>query len=398
MNKVLSGIKVLECAHFISGTHCAQILSDHGAEVVKLEPLDGDPSRKSPPIWNDWSLYFAAHNRGKKSIAANIKTVDGRRILDRLIEWADVIVTNYTSGAVERLGLDYASASRLNRRVVVVRISAFGATGSERDVPGFDGTIQARTGLAHMIGPPDRPPTVTSVPVIDYLAAVEGAFAAMLGLQGREQTGEGQELDVSMMDAASTVLGYLYAEVLTRGNDPMRSGSRAPYAVTGAYEAKDGWVYIAPIGVGPWTALCELIGRPEWADDGAPYRDPEIRVRERSVVEAALTDWTRKRTRDELTDILFRAGVPCGRVNSVFDAAGDGLLREREMLQTVRLGSSGHAAPMPGVEIKLNGSGSGSNGTEEVVPELGGQTGEVLSSLGFSDEEMTAWRTGGIVR
>jgi CoA:oxalate CoA-transferase len=393
---ILRGVKFLECAHFISGTHCAQVLADHGAEVIKLEPLDGDPSRKSPPIWNGWSLYFAAHNRGKKSVAVNLKTPEGERILHRLLAWADVVVTNYTSGAVERLGLDFDSASKANPRIVVVRISAFGATGSERDVPGFDGTVQARTGLAHMIGPPDRPPTVTSVPLVDYLAAVEGALAAMLGLRARDANGRGCELDVSMLDAASTVLGYLYAEALVRGGDPIRSGSRAPYAVTGAYEARDGSIYIAPISPAAWAELCALIGHPDWGAEGAPYRNAEIRVRERAVIEDAITEWTKQHTRHELLAILSAAGIPCGSVNSVTEAAHEELLHEREMLPSIQLGTSDSFVPMPGTEIKVSvpqlppRSGG-------AVPELGGNTGDVLSALGFSEAELSGWEVEGVI-
>lgn len=399
---VLRGVNVLECAHFISGTHCAQVLADHGAAVVKLEPPDGDPSRNSPPISDGWSLYFAAHNRGKRSIAVNLKTTEGKRILERLLEWADVLVTNYTSGAVERLGLNFASASQVNPRLVVVRISAFGATGSERDVPGFDGTVQARTGLAHMIGPSDRPPTVTSVPLVDYLAAVEAALAATLGLRMRDMTGRGCELDVSMLDAATTVLGYLYAEALVRGGEPTRSGSRAPYALTGAYEAKDGSVYIAPIGLAAWSGLCALIGRPEWAIESAPYLNAEIRVGERDVIEDAVTEWTSQHTRDELLEMLSTAGVPCGRVNSVTEAAQEELLREREMLIPVRLGSSDSVVPMPGVEIKMS-EPSGSSSAEppaesDRVPELGGDTDDVLSALGFSQTDVESWKAAGVIR
>src|SRR6185436_14219034 len=142
--------------------------------------------------------------------------------------------------------------------------SAYGLTGADRDEPGFDGTVQARSGLAHMNGAEDGPPTVASVPLTDYLSAVEGALGALLGLRQRDATGHGQEIDVSMMDSTTTVLGYLLAEVLTYGAQPKRSGNRAPYALTGAFATADGYVYIAPMG-NAWNTLCALIGRSEWA-------------------------------------------------------------------------------------------------------------------------------------
>lgn len=391
----LKGLRVLECAHFIAGPRCAQILADHGAEVVKLEPPGGDLSRRSAPYRHGWSLYFAAHNHGKKSIVVNLKDSDGQRVLRRLIEWAEVVITNYTPGATERLGLDFESASQINPSVVVVRISAYGAAGSGRDLPGFDGNIQARSGLAHMVGPADRPPTITSVPVIDYLAALEGVVGALLGLRHRDVTGKGVELDISMLDATATVLGYLYAEVLVSGHEPMRTGSRAPYAFTGAYEASDGYVYIAPIGAPAWRALCDLVGRPEWSEPGAAYLDTDARLRDRNLIESVVNSWTRRHTRDRLVEMFGSAGVACGRVNSVAEVAVDPLLSERAMIKNVALGSSGETVPMPGVEVKLGGFPDVDDCP--ITPELGAHTHDVLIALGFSEVEVKKLRDTAVV-
>jgi crotonobetainyl-CoA:carnitine CoA-transferase CaiB-like acyl-CoA transferase len=394
MNAPLAGVHVLECAHYIAGPRCAQILADHGAEVLKLEPPTGDPSRRSAPRHDSWSLYFAAHNRGKQSVSVNLKRPEAARILERMIAWADVIVTNYTPEATERLGLAFSAASRVNPRIVVVRMSAYGMSGSNRDLPGFDGTIQARSGLAHMVGAADGPPTVTSVPLTDYFAAVEGALGALLGLRLRDSTGQGQEVDVSMMDATSTVLGYLYAEVLTYGAHPMRSGNRAPYALTAAFEARDGYVYIAPMGDPAWKALCDLIGRPEWSTPGATYADSDARLRDRDVIESAVTRWTRGLPRATIVDTLSRAGIPCGEVNSVEDVARSPWLTEREMLQDVDLGETGHSVPMPGVEIKLGGI---QKPPRAVVPALGADTRAVLGRLGFTESELEQLKRCGAI-
>jgi CoA:oxalate CoA-transferase len=390
----LAGLRVLECGHFIAGPRCAQILADHGAEVVKLEPPTGDPSRRSAPKHDGWSMYFAAHNRRKKSVVVDLKRHESKAILERLIGWAEVIVTNYTPGATDRLGLNLESARRSNPRIVIVRISAYGLSGPARDLPGFDGTVQARSGLAHMVGPADRPPTVTSVPITDFLSAVEGAFGALLGLRLRDATGEGQEIDVSMMDATSTLLGYLYAEVLKFKQDPKRTGSRAPYALTAAYEAADGHVYIAPMGDPAWKALCGLIGRPDWAESGADYLDPDTRLRDRNIVESAVNDWTRTLPRAELIGALDAAGIPCGAINSVAEVAADPLLTERGMLQLVQLGRSGLSVPMPGAEVKLSHTSPADRAT---VPELGGDTVDVLRRIGFSPDELARLRESGVI-
>jgi crotonobetainyl-CoA:carnitine CoA-transferase CaiB-like acyl-CoA transferase len=393
-HKALSGLKVLECTHYIAGPRCAQILSDHGAEVVKLEPPTGDLSRRSPPTRDGWSLYFAAHNRRKQSVVVDLKRPEAARVLERLIRWADVLVTNYTPAATERLGLDFASAARINPLIVVVRISAYGLTGADRDEPGFDGTVQARSGLAHMNGAEDGPPTVASVPLTDYLSAVEGALGTLLGLRQRDATGQGQEIDVSMMDSTTTVLGYLLAEVLTYGAEPKRSGNRAPYALTAAFATADGYVYIAPMG-GAWKTLCDLIGRPEWAAPDARYANPNIRVQERQVIEEAIGAWTRGLTSKDVVQQLRQSGVPCGQLNSVADVATDPRLVERNMLQNVRLGEDGRTVPMPGREIKL-----ASYPLEEecpVVPALGAQTRDVLQRLGFDADEIDHLKSAGAV-
>lgn len=396
----LRGVRVLECTHFISGPRCGQLLADHGAEVIKLEPPSGDPARKSPPIRSGWSLYFAAHNRSKESVSVDLKQDGGRLILRRLIEWADVLITNYTPGASERLGLDFRGASQVNPRIVVVRISAFGLTGADRNLPGFDGTVQARSGFAHMVGPEDRPPTVTSVPVLDFLGAVEGAYGALLGLHQREQTGRGTEVDVSMMDAASTVLGYLYAEVIDGGKDPKRTGSRAPYALTGAYQSLDGFLYIAPIGYAAWKALSEHVGHPEWAAEGAAYLDANARLQDRAIIEGAVERWTAGLTNAQVMDACEAAGIPCGVIKSVKDVVTDPLLAERGMIQPVELGTSGQTVPMPGVEIKIGGGEQADGPAQDgppAVPDLGADTQAVLGRLGFSADQIAQWRSDRVI-
>jgi len=396
----LRGVRVLECTHFISGPRCGQLLADHGAEVIKIEPPSGDPARKSPPIRSGWSLYFAAHNRRKESVSVDLKQDGGRLILRRLIEWADVLITNYTPGASERLGLDFRAASQVNPRIVVVRISAFGLSGADRNLPGFDGTVQARSGFAHMVGPQDRPPTVTSVPVLDFLGAVEGAYGALLGLHQRDQNGQGTEVDVSMMDAASTVLGYLYAEVIDNGKDPKRTGSRAPYALTGAYQSLDGFLYIAPIGYPAWKALSEFVGHPEWAAEGAAYLDADARLRDRAIIEDAIERWTEQLTNAQVMDACEGAGIPCGVIKSVKDVVADPLLAQRHMIQPVELGTSGKTVPMPGAEIKIGAGGEQAAGPEDdhpVVPDLGADTEAVLGRLGFSAGQIAQWRSDRVI-
>jgi len=392
----LDGVKVVEFCHFIAGPRCTQILADHGAEVIKVEPLGGDPSRASPPIHDGWSMYFASHNRGKRSLSIDLKAPESAEVLERLLRWADVLVTNYTPGASDRLGLSYESARAVNPRLVVVRLSAYGLTGSHRELSGFDGTVQARSGLAHMIGPDDRPPTVTSIPIVDFFAAVEGAYAALLGLRNRDRTGAGGDLDVSMADSAATLLGYLYSEVLVRGAEPKRTGSRAPYALTGAYATADGYVYVAPIGPA-WARFTAVIGHPEWGEPGSPYAQAQARLGDRALIESAIEAWSGALTTAEVLATLEREGIPCGPVNSVREAAESELVASRDMLEQVALGSSGLSVPMPGVEVKFP-SARHQDDELAVVPALGADSRAVLAELGVDRERLECWIDAGIVR
>jgi CoA:oxalate CoA-transferase len=380
----LAGVHVLECSHYIAGPRCGQILADHGADVIKLEPPHGDPSRAAQPRHQGISLYFASHNRKKRSVSADLKQATGRSVLERLIGWADVIVTNYSPRATTNLGLDFAAASRINPRIVVLQISAFGVDGPERDRGAFDGTLQAESGLADMTGPEDGPPIVSPVPVLDHLSAVEGAFGVMAGLRRRDETGEGQAVEVAMMDVAMSVLGWAYGDVLARGTRPHRHGSRAPYAFTTAYAAADGYVFVALMGDQTWSRLFSIIGRSEWFEDGSPYRDSDNRLRDRDLIEAAIEAWTRRHSRDEIEATLRAAGIPCSPINALDEAIRAPRVTNRGLVQWVRAGAAGDVVvPVPGVEVTL---GERREQPESIVPDLGEDTETVLAELGFEPE------------
>ena len=397
-NDSLTGVRIVECAHFIAGPRCAQLLADHGAEVIKVEPLDGDPSRLAEPVWKGYSLYFHSHNRRKKSIGVNLKHPDGRRILRELLESADGLLTNFTPGAAERLGLDFASASAINPRLVVLQITAFGLGDHDQPEGGFDGTIQGISGIADLIGSADGPPTVTSIPLIDHMTAVDGAYGFMLGLRRRELTGEAQSVDVSMYDVAASVLAWAYADVLVRGSRPHRDGSRAPYAFTTTYATADGHVYVSPVSPQMWGQLARIVGHPEWAEEGSEYLQLGARIRDRDILEPQVEEWTRQRTRVEVIAALNAAGIACGAVNTIDEAIANPHIERREMIEWVSAGGSADdRIPVPGVEIKIEPRGP-DTGARGVVPVLGAHTDEVMAGLGYDPDRVAELRKAGVIR
>jgi crotonobetainyl-CoA:carnitine CoA-transferase CaiB-like acyl-CoA transferase len=394
----LAGVRIVECAHFIAGPRCAQLLADHGAEVIKVEPLGGDPSRLAEPLWNGHSLYFHSHNRRKQSIAIDLKHPEGQQIMRKLLESSDGLLTNFTPGAAERLGLDFASASAINPRIVVLQITAFGLGDHDQPEGGFDGTIQGISGIADLIGDADGPPTVTAIPLLDHMTAVDGAYGFMLGLRRRDLTGEAQSIDVSMFDVAASVLAWAYADVLVRGGRPRRDGSRAPYAFTTTYAASDGYVYISPVSPQMWGQLATIVGHPEWAAEGSEYTDLGARIRDRKTLEPQVEEWTRQRTRVEVTEVLTAAGIACGAVNTIDEAIANPHVQRRGMIEWVSAGGDADdRIPVPGVEVKV-APGSEDEGERGVVPVLGAHTDAVLHDLGYDPERIAALRHAGVIR
>ncbi len=391
----LSGVRVLEFGHYIAGPRCAQILADHGADVVKVEPLTGDPSRNAQPRHQGVSIYFATHNRGKRSCALDLKRDAGSAVRRRLLAAADVLVTNLSPTTAGRLGLDFAAATAANPRLVVVQISAYGTTGSARDQVGYDGTIQARSGIADLTGPVDGPPTVTQVLLDDHLAAVEGALGAVLALRMREATGRGQLVDVSMMDVALSILAHNYGDILLNGARPTRNGRRPPHALASGYETAHGWVYVAPMSAEMWSAVCAIIGRPDWAAPGARYLDNDVRLQERETIEAAINDWTRQHTRAEVAAAMGAAGVPSAPINRLDEALAEPSTSERRMVQWVDVeGAQAGAVPVPGPELKV---GEAPPQVPTRVPALGADTRAVLEEAGFTPTEVDRLFAEGVV-
>lgn len=391
MSTALAGIRIVECGHYIAGPRACQLLADQGADVIKVEPATGDPSRRADPLLNGHSLYFFSHNHGKRSISLDLKSDDGQRVFHRLIKQADAFVSNYSPEAISKLGLDHATLSAVNPGLITVYISAYGLDSDIGGPGGVDGTIQSMSGLADMIGSADGPPTVTSIPVIDHLTAVDAAYGVTLALRERDLTGLGQSIEVSLYDVAMSILAYAYSDILQRGNVPHRDGSRAPYAFTTTYRAIDGHVFIAPMINEMWITLARIVGHPEWGEPGSKYLISAERLRDREQLEPQIEAWTSSRTRGEIVATLSAAGVACSPVNRIDEAVRSDLADSRHMVRWVSAGTGGaEMIAVPGEELKFSSHRGESQPSS--VPNLASDTDAVLAELGFSADEITALR------
>ena len=313
----LSGIRVVDLTRVLAGPFCTMLLGDMGAEVIKIEDPDhGDDTRDWAPFVDGWSTYFLGVNRNKKSVAIDLKSDDGAALLDDLIRSADVLVENFRPGTLERLGFGAERARELNPRLIYCSISGYGATGPRRDLPGYDMVIQGESGLMDVTGFPETGPTKVGVAITDCLAALYAVQGILLALISRARTGQGQVVDIALLDAAVSVLGLPTGIVAATGRSPGRLGnahpSLAPYE---PYPAADGQVIVAVANPRLWSRFCARWGS-RISSTIRALRPTAIAWRTASA-ERAHRAGVRGDACRRLIDRLTAAGVPCGRVRTI---------------------------------------------------------------------------------
>jgi crotonobetainyl-CoA:carnitine CoA-transferase CaiB-like acyl-CoA transferase len=372
-DSALAGIRVIELTHAIAGPQCGQILADHGADVIKVEPATGDVSRGARPYVEDESLYFACHNRGKRSVVLDLKSEPGLADLFALAAGADVLLTNYTADVPLRLGWDYAAVREVNPGLIMVHITGFGTTGPDREARAYDGIIQGMSGIPELTGPPDVPPVLVGAFLADHLAAYQATMAVLFALQRRARTGRGAFVDISMLEAYSATLAHEVGEALAGRSRP-RAANRVPTAFANTFLAADGYVYLAPLGEDRWRAFSSAIGREDWI--GQLDYDAAVTDR-RDEAEQEVSAWCAGRSRHEVTEIMRACGVPAGPVRTVAEAGRYALDSGRDTLMQVRSpeGQS-FTVPAPIARVGLTDSPR-----RNEVPGLGQHTDGVLGEL-----------------
>ena len=317
----LAGIKVLELSRVLAGPWCGMTLADLGAEVVKLEPLEGDDTREyGPPFIDDISAYFASCNRGKRSIAVDLRHPDARPLVEALIRGSDVLIENFRGGTAESLGLDYAHTHALNPRLIYCAISGYGRSGPGAQRPGYDFVVQAESGLMSITGPADGAASKVGVATVDLATGLNATIAILAALHQRTRTGEGQYIELSLFDVQLQGLANIASSVLFTDAEARRCGNSHPTIVPyQSFDAADGTFAMACASDGLWARLCTLIDRPQWIDDPRCAGNAD-RVRHR---EWLIPELAQCFTGDTVASWLARfeaAGIPAAPVNSVRDA------------------------------------------------------------------------------
>ncbi|WP_240461993.1 CoA transferase [Burkholderia sp. Nafp2/4-1b] len=386
----LQGLRVVEMGQLIAGPFAGKTLGEFGADVIKIEaPGSGDPLRNWRLLKDGTSVWWQVQSRNKRSIALDLRSVEGQDIARKLIAEADVLIENFRPGTLERWGLGWEELSRVNPGLVMLRISGYGQTGPYRDLPGFGAIGEAMGGLRHVTGEPGRVPVRCGVSIGDTLAALHGTIGILTALYHRKVNGGlGQVIDVALNEAVFNVMESLIPEYSAFGVAREAAGSALPgIAPSNAYRCTDGFVLIAGNGDSIFKRLMQTIGRDDLGN--APdLADNAGRVARAGELDQAIEAWTLMQSVQQVLDVLGAAGVPAGKVYTAKDIAEDPHYRARNMIlsQTTR---DGYELEVPGVVPKLMGT----PGTvRNSAPGLGDDTDEVLQELGYSTQDIAALR------
>jgi crotonobetainyl-CoA:carnitine CoA-transferase CaiB-like acyl-CoA transferase len=393
----LDGVRILAFTQLGAGPFGMMMLSDLGAEVVKVEQpaTRGDEARTVPPFADPDAhdgLYYQAFNRGTRSLTLNVADPAGRALLQRLVPRFDAVFNNLRGDLTARLGLDYAALGGANSRLVCCSLSGFGRTGPRADEPAYDYLLQAYAGFMSVTGEPDAPPTKCGVSIVDFAGGILGALALTIGLFRARTQGIGGDIDVALLDAALSMLNYMGSWSLNRDWTPARhpNGAHQSLLPSQSFQTRDGWLVVMVMKEKFWTRLTECLERPDLCDDPR-FRTFADRLANRDALAGVLVEAFRRRSTGEWLERL-RGQVPVAPVYSVEDALADEHTTARQMIVEIEHPVFG-ALRQIGCPIKLPGT------TPRYAPgaPLGADTAAVLGEIGVEPDELAALHASGVV-
>jgi crotonobetainyl-CoA:carnitine CoA-transferase CaiB-like acyl-CoA transferase len=397
MTGPLNGVRVIEIGTLIAAPFAARLMGEFGAEVIKIESMgQGDPLRKWRKLHEGTSLWWYLQSRNKKSLSLNLKSAEGIEIVKRLAENADVLIENLRPGALEKLGLGWDVLHALNPKLTLVRISGYGQSGPYRDRPGFGAIGEAMGGIRYTTGTPGSPPARVGVSLGDSLASMHAVMGALMSvLRVKTGQGDGQVVDVSLVESVFNVMESLVPEYDMLGHVRERSGGALPgIAPSNTYPTGDGgYVVIAGNSDPIYKRLMQTIGRPDLADN-PEFAHNDGRAAQSEMLDAVISAWSSSLPIDEVLQALEQAEVPAGRIYNVADIVADPHYQAREMILDAQL-PGGTTIKMPGIVPKLSETPGSINWQG---PTLGQHTDSVLSDLGLTAADIAQLKTDGVVQ
>ncbi|MGJ7492590.1 CaiB/BaiF CoA transferase family protein [Variovorax sp. ZT4R33] len=405
----LAGLKVLDLSRVLAGPWCTQILADLGADVVKIErPGVGDDTRGwGPPFLKDadgndtdQATYFTACNRNKRSVTVDMATPEGQALLQRMAAQSDIVVENFKTGGLAQYGLDHESLRAANPRLIYCSVTGFGHDGPHAQRAGYDLMIQATSGMMSITGRPDDVPgggpLRVGVALTDLFTGVYASTAILAALEVRHRTGEGQHIDMALLDVGMAILANQASAFLNTGSVPQRQGnshpSLAPYQ---DFQTQDGAMLLAIGNNGQFARFCEAAGRAEWAVDER-FATNTLRVKHREVLIPAMQEVTRTRSTAEWIALLEDKAVPCGPINNIAQAFDDAQVKARGLAVTLPRDAGDGIASITGVASPLRLSATPPV-LRHAPPALGQHTDEVLAEWGVDAAQIAALRAAGVV-